>query len=85
MNILLLFPPNTHGKERATHLTSNVESVYPLGIGYLASILEEDEHKVTFIDCQFPYNTNEIINETIRSKSIEIVGVSSATDRKSVV
>ena len=79
VKILLLFPPNTHRGETASHLVSNIESVYPLGIGYIAAVLEKEGHDVHFLDCQFPWNNDEKILKTIQDKGIEVVGVGSST------
>jgi len=79
MNILLLFAPNTDIRSRYSILPNLRGAVYPLGVGYIARVLELGGHNVTFIDCQFPYNTTEVINRTIKDKKIDIVGISSST------
>jgi magnesium-protoporphyrin IX monomethyl ester (oxidative) cyclase len=84
MRVLLVLPPSTL-YPGDVHFIS-----FPLGIGYLASILEKDKHNVQILDCviedQAPKRMNgnayhiglswEEIKERIRKSQPDLVGIS---------
>ncbi len=56
------------------------QSVFlPLGLGYLAAVLEKEGYKVDVVDCQTSKFNREALEEKFRSLSPDIVGVTSAT------
>lgn len=56
------------------------QSVFlPLGIGYLAAVLEQEGYKVDVVDCQTTKYTAETLENKFRSLNPDIVGVTSAT------
>ncbi|MDR0471336.1 MAG: B12-binding domain-containing radical SAM protein [Nitrososphaerota archaeon] len=56
------------------------QSVFlPLGIGYLAAVLEKEGYSVDVVDCQTKKYTPQSLEEKFRSLNPDIVGVTSAT------
>jgi anaerobic magnesium-protoporphyrin IX monomethyl ester cyclase len=56
------------------------QSVFlPLGIGYLAAVLEQEGYKVNVIDCQTTKFNKQALEEKFRSLNPDIIGVTSAT------
>ena len=51
----------------------------PLGIGYLAAVLEKNQYKVDVIDCQALKLTHEGFRNEISKRKPDIVGVTSTT------
>jgi len=56
------------------------QSVFlPLGIGYLAAVLEKEGYPVDVVDCQTKKYTPQALEEKFRSLNPDIVGITSAT------
>ncbi|MDR0372060.1 MAG: B12-binding domain-containing radical SAM protein [Nitrososphaerota archaeon] len=56
------------------------QSVFlPLGIGYLAAVLEKEGYNVDVVDCQTKKYTKESLEEKFRRLNPDIIGVTSAT------
>lgn len=56
------------------------QSVFlPLGLGYLAAVLEQEGYKVDVVDCQTTKYTPETLEAKFRSLNPDVVGVTSAT------
>jgi len=53
--------------------------VQPLGLGYLAAILEQDGHEVNIEDCQCLGTTSAVLADILTKKSPDIVGISATT------
>jgi anaerobic magnesium-protoporphyrin IX monomethyl ester cyclase len=51
----------------------------PLGIGYLAAVLEQEGYKVDVVDCQITRPDKQALEEKFRSLNPDIIGVTSAT------
>jgi anaerobic magnesium-protoporphyrin IX monomethyl ester cyclase len=56
------------------------QSVFlPLGIGYLAAVLEKEGYGVDVVDCQTKKFTKEALENKFRSLNPDIIGITSAT------
>ncbi len=56
------------------------QSVFlPLGIGYLAAVLEKEGYGVDVVDCQTKKYNKEALEDTFRGLNPDIIGVTSAT------
>jgi anaerobic magnesium-protoporphyrin IX monomethyl ester cyclase len=56
------------------------QSVFlPLGIGYLAAVLEKEGYSVDVVDCQTKKYSEEVLEEKFRNLNPDIIGVTSAT------
>ncbi|MCY0859996.1 MAG: radical SAM protein [Sulfolobaceae archaeon] len=76
MKVVLTFPPDIHNLEiyKVTGITAP-----PLGLAYIAAVLEKEGHKVSIIDTPtLKLTMNEWLNE-IRSLKPDIVGISMQT------
>ena len=51
----------------------------PLGIGYLAAVLEQKGYKVDVIDCQITRPDQKTLEDKFRSLNPDIIGITSAT------
>ena len=51
----------------------------PLGIGYLAAVLEQEGYKVDVVDCQITRPDQKTLEDKFRSLNPDIIGVTSAT------
>lgn len=51
----------------------------PLGLGYLAAVLEQEGYKVSVVDCQITRPDQKTLEERFRSLNPDIIGVTSAT------
>ena len=51
----------------------------PLGIGYLAAVLEQEGYKVNVVDCQTTRPSQKTLEDKFRSLNPDIIGVTSAT------
>lgn len=51
----------------------------PLGIGYLAAVLEQEGYQVDVVDCQTTRPSQEVLEEKFRNLNPDIIGVTSAT------
>lgn len=72
MQVTLVNPPYPEGSHRHPPFI-------PLGIGYLAAVLEKNGYDVNVIDCQaLPLKLNEVENE-LRKRQPDVVGLTSTT------
>ncbi len=67
MNIALIFPRVKYGEHSP-----------PLGLGYLAAVLEQNKHKVSIIDLTFEKNF-EFLKQQLKKLNPEIVGITCQT------
>jgi anaerobic magnesium-protoporphyrin IX monomethyl ester cyclase len=51
----------------------------PLGLGYLAAVLEKNQYKVDIIDCQVSKLTHEDFRDEISKRQPSIIGITSTT------
>jgi anaerobic magnesium-protoporphyrin IX monomethyl ester cyclase len=72
MHITLVNPPYPMGSHQHPPLT-------PLGIGYLATVLEKNQYEVDVIDCQPLKLTHEEFRKEISKRQPNIVGITSTT------
>lgn len=78
MKILLITPPQS-GEERYNSLAGSGTYLPPLGLAYLAAILEEDRHQVQILDGSVLPLAPEDIKKELRSFNPELVGLSVIT------
>ncbi len=78
MKTLLILPPKIEYGERSSHLFSNIGSVLPIGLAYLAAVLEKAGHSVKIFDFQLSYISHEKLKEELE-KGIDVVGISITT------
>lgn len=76
MKILLIFSQN---KARKNLQLSEDDISIPLGIGYLASVLEREKHDVDVFDFQLRNSTEERLASKIQNEDFDIFGISAAT------
>jgi anaerobic magnesium-protoporphyrin IX monomethyl ester cyclase len=79
MKVLLIFPPQNL-EERYSHNVGDVGGFLPpLGLLYMAAVLEEAKHKVQIMDC--PVNDYRInhIKDRIKEWKPDVVGVGAIT------
>jgi len=72
MHITLVNPPYPRGAHRHPPFI-------PLGIGYLAAVLEKNQYEVDVIDCQALKLTYEEFESEISKRQPDIVGITSTT------
>ena len=72
MQVTLVNPPYPKGAHQHPPFT-------PLGLGYLAAVLEKNKHKVDVIDCQASHLTYEDFRNEIRKRKPDMVGLTSTT------
>jgi len=72
MQVTLVNPPYPSGAHQHP-------AFIPLGIGYLAAVLEEKGHNINIIDCQALKLTHSDVENEIRKRKPDIVGVTSTT------
>ncbi|MEK6921249.1 MAG: cobalamin B12-binding domain-containing protein, partial [Nanoarchaeota archaeon] len=79
MKILLIFPPQNL-EARYSHNMGNVGGFLPpLGLCYMAAVLERENHEVHIMDCPVnDYRINHIMDE-VRSFQPDIVGTAAIT------
>ncbi|PIN79615.1 hypothetical protein COV16_03270 [Candidatus Woesearchaeota archaeon CG10_big_fil_rev_8_21_14_0_10_34_8] len=79
MKVLLIFPPQNL-KARYSHNIGNVGGFLPpLGLCYMAAVLEKAKHEVRIMDCPVnDYRINHIMDE-INSFKPEVVGLAAIT------
>ncbi len=81
MKILLVTPPQVN---KFKHRKKNKDSLKigflpPLGIGYLAAVLEKEGYRVKIIDAPvFDYDYSDIVNDALEFKP-DIIGISALT------
>jgi len=71
-HVTLVNPPYPRGAHQHPPLT-------PLGIGYLAAVLEKRHYEVNVIDCQALKLTHEEFESEISKRQPDIVGITSTT------
>jgi len=80
MKVLLISPPNVHVIEpfcRANKTPPPLAVNFPLGLGYLAAILEKNQFKVEILDACYENDiTIEVIEKKIKEFHPDIVGLS---------
>jgi anaerobic magnesium-protoporphyrin IX monomethyl ester cyclase len=72
MQVTLVNPPYPAGAHQHPPFT-------PLGLGYLAAVLEKENHTVDVIDCQASHLTYEDFKNEISKHKPDIVGLTSTT------
>ncbi len=72
MQVTLVNPPYPKGAHQHPPFT-------PLGLGYLAAVLEKNKHKVDVIDCQASHLTYEDFRNEISKRKPDMVGLTSTT------
>ena len=72
MHITLVNPPYPSGSHKHPPFT-------PLGLGYLAAVLDRNKYDVNVIDCQVLGITHEEFRTEIRKHQPKIVGITSTT------
>jgi anaerobic magnesium-protoporphyrin IX monomethyl ester cyclase len=72
MHVTLVNPPYPKGAHQHPPFT-------PLGLGYLAAVLEKNKYEVDVIDCQASRLTYEDFKREISKRQPDIVGVTSTT------
>lgn len=78
MNILLLFPPML-GEERYGKLAKGGSYLPPLGLAYIAAVLEKEEHTVDILDGSVGQITTDELAGEIRRRKPGFVGISAQT------
>jgi anaerobic magnesium-protoporphyrin IX monomethyl ester cyclase len=81
MKIALINPPFTLdelvGTTKSMKRVMNV--IQPLGLGYLAAVLEQDGHEVSIEDCQCLGTSHSELTRKLSEYSPDIIGISSTT------
>lgn len=79
MKVLLIFPPQNL-KERYAHDIGNVGGFLPpLGLCYMAAVLERDGHEVKLLDCPVNnYNIGDITTEILNFNP-QVIGIAAIT------
>jgi anaerobic magnesium-protoporphyrin IX monomethyl ester cyclase len=72
IHVTLVNPPYPSGAHRHPPFT-------PLGLGYLAAVLEKNQYKVDVIDCQALRLSFEEVKSEIGKRQPDIVGITSTT------
>jgi anaerobic magnesium-protoporphyrin IX monomethyl ester cyclase len=72
MHVTLVNPPYPSGSHQHPPFT-------PLGLGYLAAVLEKNQYKIDVIDCQALGITHEDFRSEISKRQPDIVGITSTT------
>jgi radical SAM superfamily enzyme YgiQ (UPF0313 family) len=70
-HITLVNPPQTTGAPESGFI--------PLGIGYLAAVLEEDGYAVDVIDCQVQQHTQRELENELAQLQPDVIGITSTT------
>jgi len=76
MKILLIFSQN---KARKSLQLSEDDISIPLGVGYLASVLERENHDVHILDFQLKDVTEKLLISKIKTESFDLFGISAVT------
>jgi anaerobic magnesium-protoporphyrin IX monomethyl ester cyclase len=72
MHVTLVNPPYPQGAHQHPPFT-------PLGLGYLAAVLEQNNYKVDVVDCQASHLTYDDFRQEIRKRKPNVVGLTSTT------
>lgn len=78
MKVLLVLPPRIEEGEKSTNLFSRLGSVLPLGLAYIAAVLEKESHQVKVLDFQLQYVTYKALEKELEN-NYDIVGISITT------
>lgn len=80
IRVLLINPPLSMGEQAGKSSMEVVVNILPpLGIGYIASVLEESGVEVEIIDCQPLNMTHEELAKTLGRKDADVIGITSTT------
>lgn len=79
MNVILVRPSYSPNYTIYSKAPRNREIRVPLGLLYLAAVLEEEGHKVNVIDGEPDLLTHEQMVEKIKSQNPDVLGISSTT------
>ncbi|UCE14382.1 MAG: radical SAM protein [Candidatus Heimdallarchaeota archaeon] len=80
MKILLLVPPAKHKEVTKYHLTFLNFTAPPLGLGYIAAVLEENGYsKVRILDCSALDYTFEIYRKYLKRFTPDFIGIQTLT------
>jgi len=79
MNILLAMPYMAFDD---TKYLSSEDSAFPIGLGYIASVLEKAGHAVTVFDFQVKGNTVSAFGSLIQKEAFSVIGLSVTTITK---
>ena len=85
MKVLLIFPPQTL-EERYAHKVDDIGGFLPpLGLCYMAAVLERENHEVRIMDCPVNnYGTEDIVNE-ITDFQPDLIGIATITSLADVI
>src|SRR4030042_4312731 len=72
LHVTLVNPPYPSGSHQHPPFT-------PLGLGYLAAVLEKNHYKVDVIDCQALKWTYEEFKKEVSKRQPDLVGITSTT------
>ena len=79
MKVLLIFPPYSVNERYAKDVGNVGGHLPPLGLCYMASMLEKSGHEVQIMDCPVMRYTIEDIHRRIRDFKPDIVGLGAVT------
>lgn len=83
MKILFLTPPYSVKERYGNKVNLNKGYLPPLGLAYIASVLEQDKHKIKILDLQvYDLSSKKLLNEISRFNP-DVIGVSSLTPTSS--
>src|SRR3989344_6214773 len=77
--VLLINPPWVIGEDK--NLWKEVASAWPsLGLGYIASVLEQDGHQVYYLDCSAEhYTVGDMAKVLDNYQALDFVGITATT------
>lgn len=78
MKVLFILPPKIEEGEMSRNLFSKLGSVLPLGLAYMAAVLEKDNHQVKILDFQLPYVNYKVLEKELEN-NYDVVGISITT------
>ncbi len=79
MKVILIFPPQSL-EERYSHNVGNVGGFLPpLGLCYMAAVLERDGHSVKILDCPANNYTKVDIKKYIEQFKPDVIGIAAIT------
>ena len=85
MNILLVFPPLSMNERYSKNVGKVGGHMPPLGLCYMAAVLEKEQHNVRILDCPPNEYTIADIMQEIENFKPELVGVACITHLINVV